>query len=110
LIENPRSKREHPAITTHNPGNHAVRTERWRYIRYANGTEELYDTKRDPQEWMNLASDPKQAKVKAELARWLPQNEKPHAPGSHTRILQKGENGQWLWEGKVIDPSIVPLL
>jgi arylsulfatase A-like enzyme len=29
--------RERPAVTTHNPGNHAVRTERWRYVRYADG-------------------------------------------------------------------------
>lgn len=37
------AKRRWPALTTHNPGNHSVRTERWRYIRYANGAEELYD-------------------------------------------------------------------
>ena len=35
--------REWPAITTHNQGNHTIRTEKWRYIRYADGSEELYD-------------------------------------------------------------------
>ena len=35
-------------------GNHAVRNERWRYIRYADGTEELYDHERDPNEWRNV--------------------------------------------------------
>ena len=53
-----------PAITTHNRGNHSVRSERWRYIRYADGTEELYDHRNDPHEWKNLASDPRLAEVK----------------------------------------------
>jgi choline-sulfatase len=107
LLEKPKSKRLVPAITTHNPGNHAIRTERWRYIRYADGSEELYDKKRDPNEWVNLAQKPNMAKTKAELAQWLPKNERPHAPGSHTRILAKGENGEWLWEGKPIKPQEV---
>ena len=37
------TKRERPAITSHGPGNHGVRSENWRYIRYADGSEELYD-------------------------------------------------------------------
>jgi arylsulfatase A-like enzyme len=41
--------RERPAITTHNQGNHGIRSERWRYIRYADGSEELYDMQADPQ-------------------------------------------------------------
>ena len=35
--------------------NHAVRSEQWRYIRYANHGEELYDHTNDPYEWTNLA-------------------------------------------------------
>ena len=34
-IKDANAKREWPAITTHNQGNHGVRTERWRYIHYA---------------------------------------------------------------------------
>jgi hypothetical protein len=53
-------------------GNHSVRSERWRYIRYSDGTEELYDRANDELEWNNLAGEPGSAKVKQELARWLP--------------------------------------
>ncbi len=40
-LKDPDAGRRWPAITTHNQGNHTIRTERWRYIRYANGSEEL---------------------------------------------------------------------
>ena len=37
--------------------NHTVRTEDWRYIRYADGGEELYDETKDPYEWTNRATE-----------------------------------------------------
>ena len=100
-LRNAAASRERPAMTTANPGNHAVRTEDWRYIRYADGSEELYDHKRDPQEWTNLAGRPEYAGVIAQLARWLPATDAPHAPGSASRILYQ-ENGTWYWEGEPI--------
>ena len=72
LLKDPKSEWSQPAITTHEFKNHAVRTERWRFIRYANGDEELYDHDSDPHEWKNLASDAKFASVKSELAKLLP--------------------------------------
>jgi hypothetical protein len=93
---------ERPAITTHNPGNHSVRSERWRYIRYADGSEELYDHFRDKDEWSNLADHPEYAEVIEELATWLPTHDAPHAPGSKNRIL-KQEDDVWLWEGEAIE-------
>ncbi len=75
----------HPAITTHGRSNHAVRNERWRYIRYSDGTEELYDHNRDPMEWTNLAGKPDCADVKKELAAFLPTvnaEDAPHGPGT----------------------------
>ncbi len=61
-----------PAITTHGRGNHAVRLGQWRYIRYADGGEELYDRGEDPQEWTNRAADAELAGVKKQLAAFLP--------------------------------------
>ena len=96
-----------PAMTTHNPGNHAVRSARWRYIQYADGSRELYDMLEDPNEWKNLAPDPKYAEVIRDLARWLPKADAPPAPGSAHRILVR-ENGVWLWEGKPINTAEKP--
>jgi arylsulfatase A-like enzyme len=80
LLADPKAAWNQPAVTTYLLDNHAVRTERWRYIRYRDGTEELYDHDQDPQEWTNLAKDPKYDAVKKELAAWLPKVNRP-APG-----------------------------
>src|SRR5690606_25131137 len=58
LLNNPKAEWERPAVTTNGLGNHAVRSERWRYIQYHDGTEELYDHETDPHEWYNIAADP----------------------------------------------------
>ena len=81
LLENPEAEWERPALTTHGPNNHAIRSERWRYIRYSDGTEELYDHVADPMEWTHLAGAPEHVGVKKELAKWLPQVNAPGAPG-----------------------------
>jgi len=80
LLKNPNAAWDRPAIMTYMRGNHAVRDRRWRYIRYADGTEELYDYGNDPQEWHNLAGDPANAGVINRLKRWLPTTEAPPAP------------------------------
>jgi len=71
LLRDPGATWELPAVTTTDGPSHAVRTERWRYIRYADGTEELYDHDEDPLEWRNLAGRPEHAQLKEELARWM---------------------------------------
>jgi arylsulfatase A-like enzyme len=80
LLNKPDLVWEHPAITTQHPGNHSVRTERWRLIRYANGDTELYDMQADPNEWTNLAQDSMYASVITELEKHLPKHEVPAAP------------------------------
>jgi arylsulfatase A-like enzyme len=80
LLKDPAAPWEWPVLTTHGRGNHAVRSEHWRYIRYSDGSEELYDHQSDPMEWRNLAGDPRHADVKKELARWLPKTDAPDAP------------------------------
>ena len=72
LLENPERKWDRPVVITYGLNNHAVQTERWRYIRYRDGGQELYDHERDPNEWTNLASIPKYSPQKTKLAKWLP--------------------------------------
>ncbi|MGB0581278.1 MAG: sulfatase [Limisphaerales bacterium] len=59
------------SLTMFNPGNCSLRTDRWRYIQYNEGSEELYDLKDDPNEWHNLAAKPKYAETKRGLAKRL---------------------------------------
>jgi len=84
LLKDPSAVWKYPVVTTHGRNNHAVRSERWRYIRYRDGTEELYDHESDPMEWTNLAGKPEHESVKKELAAWLPKVNAPDAP-SETR-------------------------
>jgi arylsulfatase A-like enzyme len=80
LLRNPTAKWERPALTTHGRNNHSLRSERWRYIRYSDGTEELYDHDKDELEWNNLANDSEYADIKKELVKWLPKTNVSDVP------------------------------
>ena len=84
FLKDPSRKKKSPAITTWEPGNHAVRSTRWRYIRYADGSEELYDHFNDGKEWHNLADDTNYAGVIAEHVKWLPEEEAAPDPAIDT--------------------------
>lgn len=83
LLKNPKRAWPRPAITTYGQNNHGVRSERYRYIRYADGSEELYDHESDPNEWTNVlarhspegeggAKKPENAAIIAAHKKWLP--------------------------------------
>jgi len=78
LMKNPDAEWDRPILTTFTPHNHSLRSTRWHYIRYGDGSEELYDHEHDPHEWHNLAGKPEQAELIAKMRRFLPrQNAKP---------------------------------
>ncbi len=98
--------RSWPAITTHNHDNHGIRSRDWRYIRYADGSEELYDLIRDPNEWTNLASRVEHKSTLDEHRKWLPSVNLKPAPGSRDRILlYDAATGSVNWEGVDIAPG-----
>jgi arylsulfatase A-like enzyme len=70
----PETPRERPSLTTHGWGNHSLRSARYRYIRYADGSEEFYDHATDPHEWTNLAGDSAYDAERTTIARWLPKS------------------------------------
>jgi arylsulfatase A-like enzyme len=92
LLKEPTITWDRPALTTHGRRNHALRTERWRYIRYSDGGEELYDHTSDPNEWTNLATKPEFASVKAELSKRLPTTDAPNLSAKAKRRQEK--NGE----------------
>jgi choline-sulfatase len=103
-LEDPMAQRTRPAITTHNHDNHTVRTEGWRYIQYADGSEELYDMVGDPNEFTNLAGESPYTEIKSSLRKQLPKINLKPVVGSKHRILRY-EQGVANWEGEDIDPS-----
>ncbi len=92
LLADPATAWKGVGITTFGENNHAVRTDRWRYIRYADGSEELYDHSNDEYEWTNLASQPEHAGLKAELAKHLPKTNLP-APEKSAKGNKKKRAG-----------------
>jgi choline-sulfatase len=105
-LRDPMAKREFPAITTHNHDNHSVRSARWRYIRYADGAEELYDMEQDPNEWHNLASEQGYSEILIEHRRWVPEKSRALVSGSRDRILEYDpDSGVVRWEGQTVRPE-----
>lgn len=75
LLKDPSLVRSRPILTTMGGGadvSYAARDERWRYIRYTDGSEELYDHQADPHEWTNLAAKSEHGGLKKSLAEWFP--------------------------------------
>ena len=73
LLENPKREWDRPVVITYGENNHAIQTERWRYIQYRDGERELYDHSNDPNEWANLAASPEYEDVITELKTALPE-------------------------------------
>ena len=69
--------------------NVALRSERYRFIRYVDGSEELYDHQKDPHEWTNLAKDPE---IKETLEKYRAQ-----LPKEFAAVLGAGSTGHKSW-------------
>lgn len=69
---NGQAPREQPAIISSYFGNHAVRTRDWRYIRYSDGAEELYNHQSDGDERDNRVHDPSLVNIRNAHRDWLP--------------------------------------
>lgn len=74
LLRDPTATREKPVLCSWYYGNHAVRSNDWRYILYRDGTEELYDHRSDSGEHNNLAGDRKYAQVIQQHKQWIPRH------------------------------------
>lgn len=93
------ASRERPAITSHNQGNYSIVSEEWRYIRYVDGEEELYDIVNDPHEWDNVVGQ--HSDVAKQMRKWLPKIDTGPVAGSGARVLTYYDKTP-VWQGKPI--------
>lgn len=78
------------------PNEYAMINQDWRYIRYADGGEELYDVKKDPNEWENLANKAELKSVKDRLRASAPTAfAKPGPASNELKLVVEGEKFQW---------------
>ena len=78
LLRNPKTNWPHLAVTyLQKPGSYGLSGERWRYIHYADGGEELYDIQEDPHEWHNLIEAVEHQKPLDRLRRLAPKSFAP---------------------------------
>ncbi|MHC4440922.1 MAG: sulfatase/phosphatase domain-containing protein, partial [Planctomycetota bacterium] len=78
------------------PGGYAIVNQKWRYIHYSDDTEELYDLRRDPNEWHNLAQDVAYAPVKQELRCSAPVTFAPAGISKNRlKLVTEGETFYW---------------
>ena len=74
LVRQPTAPWPAATVITWARGNHAVQTDRWRYMHYYDGSQELYDHQVDPLEWHNLADRAEFQQQKQQLKKWVPGN------------------------------------
>jgi arylsulfatase A-like enzyme len=102
-LENIETKRVEPAITSYSYGSHSARGERWHYIRYYDGTEELYDGQNDFEEHNNLAGDSQYNKIIEEYRAYLPKDK--FAPNAQSKQFHVYSQRAKKWNE---NPSEVP--
>ncbi len=74
LLKNPKAPWRYPAITTYDYSEFSIRTDDWRYTCYIDGSEELYDHRKDPEEWNNLAGKPQYKEQLQKMRAMVPEN------------------------------------
>lgn len=75
----------HMSRTSFGPGNEAVRSERYRYIHYNDGSEEFYDHQNDPHEWHNQRDNPQYYDIIRAHRSFIPKSSHP--------VVGKGSTG-----------------
>ncbi len=78
LLQDPKAAWRDAVLTTYAKDNHSLRGERFRYIHYQDGSQELYDRATDPNEWTNLADRPEHAETIAKFRKQLPASSAPY--------------------------------
>lgn len=89
-----------------NAGEYVIINKDWRYIRYGQDGEELYDLKNDPNEWANLASEEEHAPLKEAMRQSAPTTFAEPEPKLNRRkdLVLEGDSFRWE-KGAALDPA-----
>jgi len=87
LLKNPKADWEWPAITCNGRDSFSLTFEQWKYNRFFDGSEELYNHSKDPLEHTNLADRPEYAELKTRFAKYLPKQSHPNVSNGKEWIL-----------------------
>ncbi len=73
ILRNPATAKDRDVyVPGMKPNEYTIINQDWRYIHYADGAEELYNVKKDPNEWDNLANHPEHEALKKKLRQSAP--------------------------------------
>lgn len=79
------------------PKSYTVINEKWRYIKYKEGGEELYDLRKDFHEWNNLADKPEYKAIKEEMITHGPKKFAPIGTSKKKlKLVLKGDSYEWI--------------
>lgn len=81
LLTNPDAEWDRPALSMYGVEYSSVRGERYRYIRYPDGSEELYDHQNDPFEFNNIIGQPGTKDIVQKLRKTIPEDWAPSTGG-----------------------------
>ena len=113
-LANPDQAEDRSVFLPHmHPGEYAIINRDWRYVRYGEDGEELYDLREDPHEWNNLAMEKKYFKTKSRLSSFAPKKFAPQAKKLNAKrdLFVKDDSFEWiagkgnLQKAKVYRPS-----
>lgn len=90
LLSDPGTDWPYMARSSFSPGNYAIRSERYRYIHYKDGSEEFYDHRNDPNEWHNQINNPEMAEIIEKHRVVLPEKSHP--------IIGRGSTGHKIYD------------
>ena len=90
LLENTKTEWPNFSRTSFGPGNYAIVSEHYRYIRYRDGSEEFYDRTKDPGEWYNQIDNTDYTETI--------ERHRAQVPAGHHAILGAGSTGHLSYE------------
>ncbi len=97
LLKNPEAAKDRDVLLPGmKPEEYAIINRDWRYIHYADGTEELYDCQRDPNEWENLAGKAESKEVMQKLRSSAPKSFAKLGPEiNELKLVTEEERFHW---------------